>query len=540
MSACPDLQSHRHYRTAHKVGENNIQFLWFDLHHPVFPVSALLIVAFVALTLATPDTTNHLLLELRSWVLNQADGVFTLTSTLMIVLCVVLALSPAGRIRLGGQQALPDFGLWSWFAMLFSAGVGIGLMFWGAAEPLAYYTGWSGTPLNVEAGSAAARRFAFSAAVFHWGLTPWAVYAIVGLALAFFTFNKGLPLTLRSTFYPLLGERVWGWPGHCIDFLAVISTLFGLATSLGLGASQISSGLGYLFGVETGSLGKVLIICGITGLAVVSVVRGLHGGVRLLSNLNMLLALVLLLFVIVAGPTLVILRQIGLSSLYYVQDFLPLSQFVGREDTSFYQGFTVFYLAWWISWSPFVGMFIARVSRGRTIREFLAAVLLVPVLLSIVWFSAFGATALSLTEPGAPLAAGVGEVSLTLFRMLEGLPLTELASGLAIVLIVVFFVTSSDSGSLVIDSITAGGKLEAPVPQRVFWACMEGAVAAALVYVGGAQALDALQAGAISSALPFSLVVLVCAISLVKGLAHELRALARVSAESRGLNVSQS
>lgn len=513
----------RHYRTRHVVGEHNIQFLGCDLHHPVFPASALVICGFVTLTLAAPADASTLLLGLRAWVLSHADGAFTMTASLMILICILLSVLPTGRIRIGGPEAQPDFGLLSWFAMLFSAGVGIGLMFWGAAEPLAYYTDWAGTPLDVEAGTREARRFAFSAAIFHWGLTPWAVYAIVGLALAFFSFNKGLPLTLRSTFYPLLGERVWGWPGHCIDFFAVISTLFGLATSLGLGARQVSSGLAFLFGIEAGSLGQIAIIMGITAIAVVSVIRGIHGGVKLLSNLNMLLALVLLVFVIVAGPTLAILAQIGRSSWYYTLDFLPLSRFFGREDTAFYQDWTVFYLAWWISWSPFVGMFIARVSRGRTVREFMAAVLLVPLLLSVVWFSAFGTTALSLTGPGAPLADGVGEVSLTLFLMLEGLPLTELAAGLAIVLVVVFFVTSSDSGSLVIDSITAGGKLEAPVPQRVFWAVTEGAVAAALLYGGGREALTALQAGAISSALPFTAVVLVCSLSLTMALLKESR-----------------
>lgn len=522
----------RHYQTCHVLGENNVQFLGCDLHHPVFPVSAVFILGFVSLTLASPSDANALLLAMRGWVFAHADGAFTITSTLMIGVCVMLAALPTGRIRLGGQGALPDFGLLSWFAMLFSAGVGIGLMFWGAAEPLAYYTNWAGTPLDVTPGTEPARRFAFSAAIFHWGLTPWAVYAIVGLALAFFAFNKGLPLTLRSTFYPLLGERVWGWPGHCIDFFAVVSTLFGLATSLGLGARQVASGLGFLFGVETSSLGQVGIIGGITLLAVISVVRGIHGGVKLLSNLNMLLALLLLVFVIVAGPTLAIFSQIGRSSWFYAIDFWSLSRFVGREDTRFYQDWTVFYLAWWISWSPFVGMFIARVSRGRTVREFMIAVLLIPLMLSVVWFSAFGTTALSLTGPGDPLAGGVGEVSLALFKMLEGLPMTEIASGLAIVLVVVFFVTSSDSGSLVIDSITAGGKLEAPVPQRVFWACMEGAVAAALLYGGGRQALNALQAGAISSALPFTLVVLVCSLSLTKALLEESRYLSTIATET--------
>jgi len=523
--------STHHYDTDYEIGQDNVEVLGMDLHHPVFMTSAAMIVSFVVATLIVPEHAGDALLAAKEWVLRTSDSFFTIAGNLMILVCIGLMVSPAGRIRLGGHNAVPEFTTPSWLAMLFSAGIGIGLMFWGAAEPLAYYTGWSGTPLGVEPGTEAAERLAFSAAMYHWGLTPWAVYAIVGLALAFFTFNKGLPLTIRSTFYPLLGERVWGWPGNVIDFVAVVSTLFGLATSLGFGAKQVASGLHYLFDVDAGISTQVGVIVGVTSVAVISVIRGLHGGVRLLSNLNMLLAAMLLAFVIVLGPTLEILSRIFSVSWHYARDFVPLSDWHGREDVDWYRGWTVFYLAWWISWSPFVGMFIARVSRGRTVREFIGAVLILPVLLSVVWFSAFGTTALAQAGPGGPLSDGIGEVSLTLFQMLSGLPLSAMTSGVAIVLVIVFFVTSSDSGSLVIDSITAGGKLDAPVPQRIFWAVMEGLVAAVLLYGGGSQALGAMQAGAITTALPFAAVLMVCSVSLAIALRNEVRRLKRLELE---------
>lgn len=348
----------------------------------------------------------------------------------------------------------------------------------------------------------------------------------MGLALAYFTFSKGLPLTVRSAFYPLLGDRIWGWPGHIIDLLAVVATLFGLATSLGLGAQQVASGLDFLLGIDAGPAVQIVIIAFITSVAVVSVVRGLDGGVKVLSNINMVMAALFLLFVFIAGPTLLITTGFLDNTLNYLRDFIPLSNWIGREDTEWFHGWTVFYWAWWISWSPFVGMFIARISKGRTVREFLLAVIFVPLTVTVLWFSTFGETALYQAQEGiGALPEGIGEVSLVLFQMLENLPWPQIASGMAVVLILIFFVTSSDSGSLVIDSITAGGKLHAPIPQRVFWAVMEGLVAAMLLYGGGAQALQALQAGAISAGLPFTIILLVCCVSLWKGLVEDHKAL---------------
>lgn len=511
------------YDTDYETGQDNVSILGLDLHNPVFFCSAAAILSFVVGALVFPSQASVLLLGARNWTLQNVDWLFVITTNAMFLFCVAVGVSPLGRIRLGGDDARPEFSTHSWLSMLFSAGVGIGMIFYGAAEPLAYYTDWSGTPLGAEPLTAEAKRLAFSATIFHWGVTPWAVYAVIGLSLAFFTFNKGLPLTIRSAFYPLLGERVWGWPGHVIDLLAVVATLFGLATSLGLGAKQAASGLEFLFGVDGGIRTQVLLIAGITSLAIVSVVRGLDGGVKVLSNLNIVVAICLLAYVIVAGPTSDIIRSFGTNAAAYASDFVRLSNWVGREDEAWFHDWTIFYWAWWVSWSPFVGMFIARVSRGRTVRQFLGAVLIVPVVVAVIWFSAFGVTAVDQVDAGVgSLPDGVTEVSLVLFQMLENLPFASAASVVAIVLLLVFFVTSSDSGSLVIDSITAGGKLHAPVPQRIFWAVMEGLVAIVLLVGGGSVALTALQAGAISAGLPFSFVLLICCVSLARGLILEL------------------
>ncbi|MEM0984650.1 MAG: BCCT family transporter [Pseudomonadota bacterium] len=511
------------YETEYEVGQDNVTVLGLDIHNPVFFLAAGLITTFCAVALSMPELASNLLMGARNFTINTFDWLFVLAVNVVAVFCVFIAFSPMGKIRLGGEDAEVEFSTRSWLAMLFAAGVGIGMLFYGAAEPLAYYTSWDGTPLAVEPLTPEAERMAFAATIFHWGVTPWAVYAVVGLALAFFAFNKGLPLTIRSAFYPLLGERVWGWPGHVIDLVAVISTLFGLATSLGFGARQAASGLEFLFGIEANLFSQVMIIGLITSLAIISVVRGLDGGVKVLSNINIGLAIAVFIFVVVAGPTLEIFKGFGTNTIAYLTEAAALSNWVGREDPDWFHGWTIFYWAWWVSWSPFVGMFIARVSKGRSIREFLAAVMIVPVVVVTLWFTAFGTTAIEQVKAGVGrLPDGIEDVSLVLFHMLENLPYSEFVSIVAIVLLLVFFVTSSDSGSLVIDSITAGGKLHAPIPQRVFWATMEGLVAIVLLVGGGTQALSSLQAGAISASLPFVIVLLVCCVSLYRGLRSEV------------------
>ena len=510
------------YETDYEVGQDNVQVLGMDMHNPVFFISAVLILVFVIGTIIFPAEAKTALDGAKGWTIDNFDWLFMVGANIFVLFCIALIFLPVGKIRLGGKEARPDFSTLSWFAMLFAAGMGIGLMFWSVAEPVGYYTDWFGTPLNVEPNTPEAKDMALGAVMYHWGLHPWAIYGVVALSLAFFAYNKGMPLTIRSAFYPILGERCWGWPGHIIDVLAVLATIFGLATSLGLGAKQAAGGMHFLFDTPNAINVQIGIIVGVTAAAVISVMRGLDGGVKLLSNINMGLAALLLLFVMIAGPTVLIFTTMGQTAVDYVVNIIPLSNWVGREDQGFLHDWTVFYWAWWISWSPFVGMFIARVSRGRTVREFLTAVLLVPTLVTVVWMATFGGSGLHQTINGiGELANGVGDSSLALFQMLAELPLTAITSFLAIVLVLVFFITSSDSGSLVIDSITAGGKLDAPVPQRVFWAIMEGLIAGALLYGGGEQALNALQAGAITTGLPFTVVLLLMCFSLYKGLSAE-------------------
>jgi BCCT family betaine/carnitine transporter len=519
--------------TDYQIGQDNIQPkigpFGLDIHNPVFVISGLTIIAFVFFALALPSQAADLFGWLRPLLTSIFDWFFLLAADIFVLLCLGLLVSPLGKVRLGGRDAKPDYSYSGWFAMLFAAGMGIGLMFFGVSEPISHYTSSvaqdAGTPDSWAplAGAAGndleAHRLGMAATIFHWGLHPWAIYAMVGLSLALFAYNKGLPLSIRSIFYPVFGERVWGWTGHIIDTLAVFATLFGLATSLGIGAEQANAGLNFLFGIPVNEVSKVLLITGITAIALTSVVAGLDAGVKRLSEINMVLAALLLLFVIIVGPTLAIVTGFFSNLVAYVEYLPSLSSPFGREDTNFSQGWTSFYWAWWISWSPFVGMFIARVSRGRTVREFILSVLLVPSLVSVLWMTAFGGTAVEMLNQGYQAVADA-PLELKLFSMLDNMALAGITSFIAIILVIVFFVTSSDSGSLVIDTITAGGKVDAPVPQRVFWACFEGMVAIALLLGGG---LGALQAASVSTGLPFAAVLLLGCYALVVGLMREPR-----------------
>ena len=520
--------------TDYEVGQDNISMsvgpFGLDIHNPVFAISGLTIVAFVLVTLAFQESTGAAFGDLRNWLTGTFDWFFLGAANIFVLLCLFLIVSPYGKVRIGGREATPDYSYSGWFAMLFAAGMGIGLMFYGVSEPISHFsssvaenagTPESWAPLGGAAGdSAEARNLGMAATIFHWGLHPWAIYAVVALALALFSYNKGLPLTMRSVFYPIFGERVWGWTGHVIDILAVFATLFGLATSLGFGAEQANAGLNHIFGIPVSDVSKVVLIVAITGVALMSVVAGLDAGVKRLSEINMVLAALLLVFVLIVGPTVAIFTGF-FHNLYEYARYLPeLSNPFGRSDDNFRQGWTAFYWAWWISWSPFVGMFIARVSRGRTVREFITCVLIIPSLVSVFWMTVFGGTAISqLVNDGYQVVADA-PLELKLFAMLEALPLQQITSFIAIVLVIVFFVTSSDSGSLVIDTITAGGKVDAPVPQRVFWASFEGLVAIALLLGGG---LGALQAMAVSTGFPFTIVLLLACFAILKGLHSEPR-----------------
>ena len=524
--------------TDYEIGQDNIETrigpFGLDIHNPVFLVSGICIIAFVFYTLALPEQAGAAFSWMFSTVTQGFDWFFLGAANIFVLFCLLLIVLPVGSVRLGGADATPDYSYVGWFAMLFAAGMGIGLMFYGVSEPMSHFasslggtaaeggarTDWA--PLGAAGGDEeAAIRLAFAATIFHWGLHPWAIYAVVALALALFSYNKGLPLTIRSAFYPILGDRVWGWPGHIIDILAVFATLFGLATSLGFGATQANAGLNELFGVPVGSTTEVILISAITAVALVSVVRGLDGGVKVLSEINMGLAALLLLFVLFVGPTVAILTGFVDYLAAYLQYLPALSNPVGREDVNFSQGWTSFYWAWWISWSPFVGMFIARVSRGRSVREFVICVLLIPSLVCVLWMSVFGGVAIQQVVQDGYTAAQEAPLELKLFKMLDALPLASITSFIGIVLVIVFFVTSSDSGSLVIDTITAGGKVDAPVPQRVFWCIFEGAVAIVLLLSAGG--LQSLQSMVISTGLPFTVVLLVMCWAIWKGLQAERR-----------------
>jgi BCCT family betaine/carnitine transporter len=526
--------------TDYDIGQDNIEGavgpFGFDIHNPVFLISGLSVVAFVVYALLAPTQAGDFFGWLRPALTSTFDWFFLMSANIFVIFCLALIVLPVGKVRLGGADATPDYGYPGWFAMLFAAGMGIGLMFFGVLEPAYYFaTPWGDAPLGtvrpftedgamIEANIAEARQMALAATSYHWALHPWAIYAVVALALALFTYNKGLPLTIRSAFYPLLGERVWGWWGHIIDTLAVFATLFGLATSLGFGAQQANAGLNHIYGIPQNVTVQVILIVAITAVALVSVLRGLDGGVKILSEINMGLALLLLLFVLFAAGAATILTEFGQGVVGYFREVVPLSNPFGREDDGYREGWTAFYWAWWISWSPFVGMFIARVSRGRTVREFVTCVLIIPSLVCVLWMAVFGGAAINDIvangQESTVYANVIADYSpeLSLFAMLETLPLASITSTLGIILVIVFFVTSSDSGSLVIDTITAGGKIDAPVPQRVFWCTFEGLVAIALLIGGG---LASLQAMVISTGLPFTVVLLLLCYAIWRGLRAE-------------------
>ena len=526
--------------TDFEVGQDNIDGslgpIGFDIHNPVFVISGITSVVFVLLTMIFPDQAGAVFLAVRDFATTKLDWMFMIIVNFFVIFCIVLIFLPMSKVRLGGEDAVPEYSYPAWFAMLFAAGMGIGLLFFGVLEPV-YHMNVSG-PLGVPSPIAAdgsiiaenveaARAMGLAATFYHWGLHGWAVYAIMALALALFTYNKGLPFSIRSCFYPILGERVWGWSGHIIDILAVFATLFGLATSLGLGAQQANAGFNFAFGLEISTNVQVIIIILVTAVALVSVWRGLDGGVKVLSEVNMGVAILFFLFVLFAGPTLIGLGGFWTGLIAYTQELIPLSNPFGRTDDAYREGWTAFYWAWWVSWAPFVGMFIARVSKGRTVREFIICVLLIPSLIIFVWMGVFGGIAIDqiLTSPETSLVKAnvIDSYSpeLSLFGMLNELPFTKTASTIAIVLALVFFVTSSDSGSLVVDTITAGGKIDAPVPQRIFWCVVEGLIAIVLLIGGG---LSALQAGVTATGVPFSILMLVMCYTIYKGLRSEPRA----------------
>jgi choline/glycine/proline betaine transport protein len=490
---------------------------YFDVDPLVFWPSALVIVAFIAITLIVGEPMNIVFSNIQSSISSFGGWFFVLSVNIFLFFVLYIAFSKYGKIRLGGSKSKPEFSTAAWFAMLFSAGMGIGILFWSVGEPINHFI----NPPDAEPRSIEAARESMEITFLHWGLHAWGIYALVGMALAFFTFNKKLPLTISSVFYPLLGKKVNGPWGKVINVLAVVATLFGLATSLGLGVQQVSAGLAHLFRLPDTITTQIILITAITLAATGSVVAGLSGGVKKLSQMNMILGAIFLLFMLLVGPTLFVMNSFIQNTGGYIQNFFELSFWTETYKQSDWQSdWTVFYWAWWVSWSPFVGMFIARISRGRTLKEFVLGVLIVPTLFTFLWLSTFGGSAMYLEMNSlADIASAVtGNIATSLYVLLEQFPLSAVTSVVGVVLVTSFFVTSSDSGSLVVDSLTAGGKLDAPVPQRIFWAMTEGAVAAVLLIGGG---LGALQTAAISTGLPFVVLLIILMWSLLKGLRKE-------------------
>lgn len=553
-----------HPESGREPGDTNIQKFGFDIHPVVFPISLVIILAFVAVTVVFSERTAEAYTMVFEGINGDLGWFYILAVNLFIVTVLYFALSKYGHIRIGGVEAEKEFSDFAWIAMLFSAGMGIGLVFFSVAEPMWHFGSDASEFMVVppvfgaEGGTTEAATAAIAQTFFHWGFHPWAIYGLVGLGLAFFTYNRGLPLTVRSIFWPLLGERIYGWPGHIIDLITVFATLFGLSTSLGLGVKQINAGLSYVFGdalnvmnVPTGTIPEIIIIAVITLIATASVAAGLEDGIKRLSTVNVYLMLIMLVFVLVVGPVVYIFGTFTQGLGVYFGNFFDLSFFtsaiggsttLGDYTVSGWMGdWTVFYWGWWIAWSPFVGMFIARISKGRTVRELILGVLLVPTLFSFLWLATFGGSALWIELVGnggiaSALAQPNADETTATFTMLDSLPLEAISGLLITLLVVTFFVTSSDSGSLVIDHITSGGIHDAPKIQRVFWAVAEGGVAAALLYVGG---LDALRTASIATGLPFAVVLCLACYTVYRGLDNEYEILKSERFTERIDNISE-
>ena len=501
-----------------KVGSDTKKSFGLDVNGPVFWSSIVFLVVSIGLVLLFREDAEKFFSDAQAAITATMGWLFILSVNIFVAFCLYLAFSRFGKIRLGGRHAKPEFSTPAWFAMLFSTGMGIGLLFWSIAEPINHFQ----TPPIEEPGTPAAARQAMNFTFLHWGLHAWAIYGLMALALAYFTYNRQLPLTVRSAFYPFLGERIHGIIGHVIDVLAVIATLFGLATSLGLGVQQVAAGLNHVFpAIENNITNQIILIVVITGVATLSVISGVDKGVRILSEWNLRIALFVLVAVMVLGPTVFILGSFVQNTGSYIGNFLQLAFWNEAYSARNWQGsWTVFYWAWWISWAPFVGIFIARVSKGRTIKEFILGVLIAPSLLCFLWMTAFGSTALREILAGDPTIADAvaSDMSTALFVFFEQLPFSLILNVIAIILVACFFVTSADSGSLVVVSLTSGGKRDPSLFIRLFWALGGGAIAAVLLLGGGLQAL---QAAVIMTGLPFAIILLLMSYSLYLGLDEE-------------------
>ncbi|MEQ3660003.1 MAG: choline BCCT transporter BetT [Glaciecola sp.] len=488
------------------------------LNSAVFYPASVLVIGLLAFTLVLPEISAGFFAALQATIVENGSWFYVFVVAIILIFTLYLGLSRYSDIKLGPDHATPDYSYVSWLSMLFAAGMGIGLMFYGVAEPLMHYL----SPPTVETGSIEAAKEAMKTTFFHWGLHAWAIYAIVALILAYFSFRHELPLTLRSALYPLIGDKIYGWRGNAVDIFAVIGTLFGVATSLGLGVLQISAGLEYLFGFSATSSMQVMLICGITFIAILSVGSGLDKGIKRLSELNMMLAVGLLFLVLILGPTVFLLKAMMQNTGAYLSDIVRNTfNLFAYQKTDWIGGWTIFYWGWWLAWAPFVGLFIARISRGRTIREFILGVMLVPTVFTLIWMTIFGNSAIDMVlNQGNEMLGTLANdnTPVALFLFLEQFPWSSVLSVIAVLMIVVFFVTSCDSGAMVIDMLCSHGNNNTPLWQRVYWTAGVGIIAAVLLLSDG---ISALQTMTIASALPFAVVLLIAMLGLVKALRIE-------------------
>lgn len=488
---------------------------WYSNVNPsVFLSTVMLIGVFLAIVILAPNSFDLITQQLNRWVTDSFSWFYVLSVAIFLILLIYIAISDMGKIKLGPDHSLPSYSNASWFAMLFTAGMGIGLMFFGVAEPVMHYV----SPPAGEPETISAAQQAMRVTFFHWGLHAWAIYTVVGLALAYFAYRHQLPLKIRSALYPLIGKKIHGPIGDAVDTFATIGTVFGVATTLGFGVTQINSGLNYLIGIEQSAQTQVILIIAVSAMASLSIFLGLDKGIKRLSELNLVLALALLLFVFFAGPSIYLLQTTIQNAGQYISNLFSMTfNLYAYQPNGWIGGWTIMYWAWWISWSPFVGMFIARVSEGRSIREFIVGVLLIPSGFTLIWMGFMGNAALHsvLHEANAGLVAAVQrDSSVALFEFLHGLPFSGVMSLLATLLVMLFFVTSADSGALVTDYLTSKSE-NSPVWQRLFWTVLMAVLAIVLLLAGG---LGALQSATMLSALPFTLIMLLICWGLLKAL----------------------
>lgn len=487
------------------------------VNRPVFIASALLIVGFIFFGSLFGELAGEVFNQLQSFITPRFRWLFIILMNVAVVFSLYIALSRYGDIRLGHQTEHPEYSLLSWFGMLFSAGIGIGLLYWGTAEPLYHFM----SPPMGQAETVEAAKQAMSISFLHWGIHAWALYCVVALSLAYFHYRRGLPLSIRSVLYPLIGQKIYGKWGHVVDTLAVFGTMFGVVTSLGLGAMQINTGFSNVFGIPNNIPVQLCLIAIITAMATLSVMMGLDKGIKRLSDINIVLTVLLLGFMLFFGPTQFIIDSFIENIGNYVSQLIPLGFWSeAYSNTDWQANWTIFYWAWWVSWSPFVGIFVARISRGRTIREFIFGVLFIPMLLLFFWFTTFGGSAVHMELMGnyGLIEAVKADYGSAIFKLIEYYPLTKPVTLVIVVMIMLWFVTSSDSASLVIDMLTAGGDTNPPKIQRLFWALSQGVIAAVLLVAGG---LSALQAVAIIAGFPFAIVVFVMMYCLWRGLTRD-------------------